>query len=933
MSKLFRFRTLVLVALVITLTIIAMIYALGGLKVNLLSNDLTPFSEEGFVLPEVLDENKLVAQNDRFDMYFDETNTAITIYDKFNLDDNNDPVVYTTVKTGNNVANTLRNPFTLSYFAEDGSQKVLSAYDNSISYKDELTNTVTRYYKFKYDEANNSVQVYYELGRFGVTSDWFPEKLTAERFQKLFVGNLQSEECLAADAALEAGEITQYERDDLCYQNPFLTGGDRSFIRNTYQLEDDGGYRRGGNTQLIKQRLYQLLYEKGYQPFDEEGRPLWETDDDGEFLLDENEQRIPVNAKYTREDVAYDNGFWGIETEVSSPRFLIAIEFRLTSEGFQAKIIHNSIKEGQDFETPTAYRISRIDMLPNFTSSTEYITPPSGEDPGVKSSGFIVVPDGSGALINFNNDKGSLNYPVYDRPIYGPDLTYVPETMREELQSLMFPMYGFVDTSRKQGVLAIVEQGAANSNIFADTPRSNSNFNRANFKSSFRFSESVSVGTGWNEKAFIMWTKDKAPLDYIYRYDILNQDEMTYVGVANAYRTYLTDKYNLTEKDQTTTTVLNANMIGAFERYQLFLGIRYMADASLTTFEQAKEIIAELNEIGVNNIALGYTGWTQDGLEPQARNNIKASKVLGGNSGFLELQEYLNENNIPFYPETFVSTNKGYDYAFGKMKYTARTISAEYTEYFPYNPATLLQDKTKDPLYFVSPRFFENITRNIINEYQKLNIESIMVSDLGRFNYGDYAKSANIHLELGNLYQERALRDLEQVYAMQLRAPFDYALQFASQAIDVPLTSSLYGIFDASIPFYQLVVSGLVDYAGVSINKNFEKGKDWYLLKSIETGSNIFFELSYEDSKVLLETEYTQYYYTYYRNWLAEIQEMTQTLDTLGIHEGKLVSHEIIETDVVKVTYSTGLEIVINYRLNPYTYGTITVQPNTYQVV
>lgn len=933
MAKLFRFRTLVLVALVIALAVIAMVYALGGLKVNLLSNDLTPFSEEGFVLPDVLDENKLVATNDRFDMYFDETNTAITIYDKFNLDDNNDPVVYTTVKTGNDVANSLRNPFTLSYFAEDGSQKVLSAYDNSISYKDELTNTITRFYKFKYDEANNAVQVYYELGRFGVTSDWFPEKLTEERFEKLFVGNLQSDECVAAEAALEAGEITQFERDDLCYQNPFLTRGDRSFIRNTYQFEGDGGYRRGGNTQLIKKELYKILYEKGYQPFDEDGKPMWETDEDGEFILDDNDQRIPVNVKYTREDVAFDNGFWGIETEVSSPRFLIAIEFRLTSEGFQAKIIHNSIKEGQDLEVPTAYRVSRIDMLPNFTSSEEYITPPTEEDPGVKSSGFIVVPDGSGALINFNNDKGSLNYPVYDRPIYGPDLTHVPETLRESLQNLMFPMYGFVDTSRKQGVLAIIEQGAANSNIFADTPRSNSSFNRANFKSSFRFNESVTVGTGWDEKAFIMWTKDKAAMDYIYRYDILNQDEMSYVGVANAYRNYLVEKYNLTEQDQTTTTVLNANMIGAFERYQLFLGVRYMADASLTTFEQSKEIIEALSEVGVNNIALGYTGWTQDGLEPQARNNIKAAKVLGGNSGFLALQEYLNENNIPFYPETFVSTNKGYDYAFGKMKYTSRTISAEYTEYFPYNPATLEQDKTKAPLYYISPRFFENITNDIIKDYQKLDIESVMISDLGRFNYGDYAKAANIHLELGNLYQERALRDLEQAYTMQLRAPFDYALQFASQAIDVPLSSSLYGIFDASIPFYQLVVSGLMDYAGVSINKNFEKGKDWYLLKSIETGSNLFFELSYEDSKVLLETEYTEYYYTYYQNWLTEIQEMTQTLDSLGVHEGRLIAHEILATDVVKVTYSNGLEVVINYTLNPYTYGTVTVLPNTYQVV
>ncbi len=120
-----------------------------------------------------------------------------------------------------------------------------------------------------------------------------------------------------------------------------------------------------------------------------------------------------------------------------------------------------------------------------------------------------------------------------------------------------------------------------------------------------------------------------------------------------------------------------------------------------------------------------------------------------------------------------------------------------------------------------------------------------------------------------------------------LKSPFDYAFPYAKNAINVPVTSSLYGIFDYSIPFYQLVVSGLFDYSSVSINANYEKGMQWNLLKAIETGSNLYFDLSYQDSKVLLETDYTYYFYTYYENWMSIIVEMAKTLDSIGIHGGR----------------------------------------------
>ena len=78
-------------------------------------------------------------------------------------------------------------------------------------------------------------------------------------------------------------------------------------------------------------------------------------------------------------------------------------------------------------------------------------------------------------------------------------------------------------------------------------------------------------------------------------------------------------------------------------------------------------------------------------------------------------------------------------------------------------------------------------------------------------------------------------------------------------------------------------------------------------------GSNLSFALSAEDTRILLETYNTNYYGTYYMNWKHKIIKLNKQLNEVGIYESRLVSHEYVTDNVVKVQYENGLTLMINF--------------------
>ncbi len=621
-------------------------------------------------------------------------------------------------------------------------------------------------------------------------------------------------------------------------------------------------------------------------------------DEDGRFLFDENGD--PIQAGFTQELAMEQNELFGHTEESKSTRFKVALRFRLTDEGFSITALNDSIEELSDS------RIYQLELLPYFTVNNDKT-----------STGQIIVPDGSGAIISFNSVKDVQNASTYYKQIYGDDMTIPKQERGAQSQTVMLAMYGFLDQTKKRGVVAIVDKGASMSWIQADFLREaqTTSYNYARFITDLRTYETVSLSYG---STFNKWTTDIYPGDIKYEYRFLGEDELSYVDVARVYREYLLDKYydeGLREDgDKTTTHTPTVTFLGAFEKKTLTLGYVYDKKYSLTTFKQAQEILEELAENGVQNFDVGYEAWTQDCMSPEITGNPKAARVLGGASDLKDLSSYLKSKGYNFYPELKVGYGSGFDYPYGQLKYSPKSITADYSTIAQFVAATGLADTKRHGYSLLSPRFYESYVNKFIKSISKYNFGGLTTSAIGNMCIGDYSSKHLTYAETSLLYQQDVLADVKaKVGNIMVSKPFDYVFPYINVAKDVPMVATMYPSIDYSIPLYQLVVSGLFDYSGEAVNINDDYAPEWYFLKALETGSNLSFELSAEDTKILLDTYNTDLYGTYYINWKHKIIKLNKQLNEVGIYESRLVSHEYLTDNVVKVVYENGLTLIINF--------------------
>lgn len=743
--------------------------------------------------------------------------------------------------------------------------------------------------------------------------------------------------------------------DKITVKTPILYFEDLTVVKNGYYGTDRKFYEDKNLTTLITEMdSYEyfvdlnsnkaFVYEEGN--YVEVNKRIsiggyHARDEEGNFLY--NEDGSPVQEVLDVERANLQNDKFGNEVESTPPIFQVAVRFTLSNEGLEATILNDSILEGlgkkhreDGLRTKFSHdsRIHTIDVLPFMTSNSSET-----------SKGQIILPDGSGAIMSFNSPKSALGYTAYSKTIYGPDMSFTFRDTQETLsnQQMMFGMFGFLDQTERKGVLAIADRGANLTSIYANFKRATATSkNTAYFTALLRENETVYVGTA--QTAFNKWSRERSHTDFKYLYHFMlphefidNSGNIQYVTLAQKYRNYLIDKYDLYPKDMTDSNVLALTFLGSFEKRIVTLGVAHNVKYSLTTFDQAQIIVEELMNEGALELAVAYRSWTTDAMEPQATNKAKVSRQLGGKSDMIELAKFLEKNYIAFYPEVRVTTNKGYAYNFGNLKYTAKTVGSTYSQHREYNLATGRASDTIKPNTVLSPVYYVDYVTKYLKSYNKLTIKGAFLTDLGNQKVGDYSRTRVTYPELGMEHQIAALEKLSgSLQSTMISAPFDYAFKYVDFAVDVPLESSLLGYYDYTIPFYQLVISGLFDYAGPAVNYDSSRNSDWYLLKALETGSNLQFLLSYEDTKILLETDYTMFYNTYYTNIKNDIIRLNDIINQVGIHnEAFLTSHRILKDDVYEVEYSNGLKIIINYTNVYYNDDArgINVRPNWFLVI
>jgi hypothetical protein len=219
----------------------------------------------------------------------------------------------------------------------------------------------------------------------------------------------------------------------------------------------------------------------------------------------------------------------------------------------------------------------------------------------------------------------------------------------------------------------------------------------------------------------------------------------------------------------------------------------------------------------------------------------------------------------------------------------------------------------------LSPSYFSEVFSEVSSNYKSAGLSGISIGSLTTSLYGDYGKKGISRYSAMNLLTE-SYSDINSNLSGGILADSAnaYALPYVSHITEVPVCSSRFDMFDEDIPFYQLVMHGIIPYSTTAVNGSADS--ETLLMMAIATGSNLYFDMLYEDTSTLKDTDFDEYFYANYAHWIdtasAEYKLVSEilsgvsdcTIDDYTMSEdGNLVTAEYSNGTVIKVDFANKL--------------------------
>ena len=548
--------------------------------------------------------------------------------------------------------------------------------------------------------------------------------------------------------------------------------------------------------------------------------------------------------------------------------------------------------------------------------------------------GYTFIPDGSGALIRFE-DIGDKPLTLTGK-IYGQDYAY-QEVGGQNKEVMRMPVYGVVESDvwnpptlteeqiaageflpdkpegkKSTGFVAIIEEGDSLAEISTEHGGSLHKYNTVYTtfyprpKDTYNLAESISVGSN---ATYTVVSERKYTASYRIKYIMLTDDELakeagldnnytdSYVGMAKAYRDYLLNEGILTEIEDTEDSIpLYIETFGAIETMEKILSVPVEVLKPLTTFDDLRTIYEKLGEAGISNVNYRLTGYANGGMNAVAPYNVKFEKAVGGNSGFSEFVTYATENGIGVYPDfdfANISEFGSFD-GISNKKHLVKTMDNRYTTKRYYD--STLQSFERGYSLAVSPSVYEYLFEGFTKDYSKLNPIGVSVSTLGTDLNSDFDKKEPYNREDSKEFTREVLASIEETYSnVMVEGGNVYAAQYADHIIDVPLDSSRYSNANEAVPFMGMVLHGCVNFSGSAINMAGDT--QYELLKAIENGSSLYFTLSMQNTSLLKEdAQYNKYYSVAFDIWYEELTELYGALNEVlaDLQDKQIVDHEFL---------------------------------------
>lgn len=584
----------------------------------------------------------------------------------------------------------------------------------------------------------------------------------------------------------------------------------------------------------------------------------------------------------------------------------IPVTYTLCDDYLQVSVDTAKISEKYDADAENPVLAQQLAFFNSFGAADQ------------SEEGYFVIPDGSGALIHFNNEKYTAK--AYSQLIYDVDVTAVPKTKGPVVEGVSLPMYGIC--KGENAMLAVAAEGDGSCYICSDvsgTGQSNTEYNRCYFKFLLRSSDQYYLGSDQlNPLDIYEKNLNERKLTVRY-YPLCTQDDVNadggstldYVDIAAKYREYLLSAQKVKAKAAANSAEMYIDLYGGCMKQKNVLGFPVYMKTSMTSYDEMQEILKQLSDAGAENMTVALNRWTNAGISGKVDYKGKPAGVLGGSSDFKELREYMDSSNITWYPAVDNSayySGQGY----WSLTDTAVRVSGSFARIVDYERAYGVPYGTKKTMSLLSPATFPALYDKLLANYQKQNFPGVSIGSMSAKLYGDYGKKSGTARDTAMQYITDSLGKMRDGSLKVLSEdPNAYVLPYTDQITDLPLYSSGFNIFDEDIPLYQLVMHGVLPYATKAVNGSADAER--LVMLALAAGSNLHFDMLYAETSDLKDTDFDVYYYAYYEYWIKNAAQYYQfSKDVLSAASDSYIISYVKDGDKITTTYANGTETVVD---------------------
>jgi len=555
---------------------------------------------------------------------------------------------------------------------------------------------------------------------------------------------------------------------------------------------------------------------------------------------------------------------------------------------------------------------------------------------GTDADGFILVPSGSGGIINFNN--GGHREDPFRSAVYGMD--FMTTSIRPQVtQPVRLPVFGIQNDGA--AILAHVYNGRALATVNADVSGRTNSYNYAWFSFMLRTSQSLNMDGIPGASGDLTVVQEESYMgDITVIYHFLAGDNPGVGEMAQAYQQFLVEQGALTPLDGPGDRTFYLDVVGGIGARDHFVGVPFNTIETLTTLNDANRFVDILNAQGIDAIQMQLHGWFNRGTNHDVAKNIRMMGDIGNQRQIQELDRRLRAAGgglnpvVNFQTFLWISTTRWTGRNINASFEVARDLSGTHGFRHGGNREALayrMMGMWHDWRFIVHPGVLPFHIDDFLPAYERrVGIDNLALSDLGDTIYESFHRRCAVNRESSrHIVEEQIGRLYNQIPNLVVFGGNDYSFAYASHLVGVPIEADMFYIIDYEVPFFPMVVHGFIEFAGNTANQREHYDHLSVLLSSMTTGASPRYTFTAQPTRNAQFTPHMRLYSTHYVNWMAPAIEHYRVFNDVYryLRGERIVDFEILAgsqlnigaTSQVTVTvFSDGTRIYVNNTYEPF---------------